>query len=171
MLRSLQLTLGALSGPLSGPLSLRSLQVRSNEPSWYVRAAVLFVCGPLFARASSFAVLFAVILTRAELPTRMPDSTATKRRKRKEASGNYPKPRGKAPRGASGLPQVWDRENGGWNDAELSLLNTSSRPASIGQFGPSSSTAEAAIVATIVLVPNGRECTFYANEPFTFQRP
>ena len=29
----------------------------------------------------------------------------------------FPKPRGRVPRGSSGLPQVWDKELGGWTDA------------------------------------------------------
>ena len=39
-----------------------------------------------------------------------------KREQRKRAAGPHPKPRGKAPRGANGAPQIWDNENGGWHD-------------------------------------------------------
>ena len=39
-------------------------------------------------------------------------------RRRALRAGPYPKPRGRAPRGSNGLPQVWDKERGGWSDAD-----------------------------------------------------
>ena len=71
----------------------------------------------------------------------MPDSPGTKQRKRKEAAGKFPKPRGKAPKGSNGPPQEWDKENGGWHDARSLVLETSSWPVDSEQCDPSSSVA------------------------------
>ena len=39
-------------------------------------------------------------------------------RRRALRAGPYPKPRGRAPRGTNGLPQVWDKEHGKWSEDE-----------------------------------------------------
>ena len=46
----------------------------------------------------------------------MPLSKEEKAARRAQAAGPHPKPRGKAPTGTNGLPKIWDKENGGWNE-------------------------------------------------------
>ena len=50
----------------------------------------------------------------------MEKSKAAVRRARQRAlkADPFPKPRGRVPRGSSGLPQVWDKERGGWTDPQ-----------------------------------------------------
>ena len=67
---------------------------------------------------------------------RMVLSPGAKRRRRAEATGPHPKPRGKAPRGANGLPQTWDRENGGWHDDELAPSFAAPWPSSMAATVP-----------------------------------
>ena len=47
----------------------------------------------------------------------MARSKEEKRRRRAEAAGPYPKPRGRAPKGANEIPMEWDQQNGGWKEA------------------------------------------------------
>ena len=43
-------------------------------------------------------------------------SKEEKRRRRAEAAGPYPKPRGHVPRGSNGARKYWDRQIGGWHE-------------------------------------------------------
>ena len=54
----------------------------------------------------------------------MVHSPATKRRRRAEAAGPYPRPKGAAPHGAHGKPKKWDKENGGWHEVEAATTST-----------------------------------------------
>ena len=45
-------------------------------------------------------------------------AAARRARQRAQKAAPFPKPRGRAPRGSNGLPQVWDKERGGWSDAD-----------------------------------------------------
>ena len=55
-------------------------------------------------------------------------SKAEKKRRRAEAAGPHPKPRGPVPRDSNGVKKIWDKFNGGWLQAEP--LPTSSWPTS-----------------------------------------
>ena len=58
--------------------------------------------------------------TTGQLRTPMAWTKEEKAQRRAAKAGPYPKPRGRAPRGSNGLPKSWDKERGGWIDAELS---------------------------------------------------
>ena len=49
-------------------------------------------------------------------PLSMAWSKAEKARRRAEAAGPYPKPRGRVPRGSDGAPKIWDSQQGGWHE-------------------------------------------------------
>ena len=46
-------------------------------------------------------------------------SKEEKARRRAEAAGPHPRPRGRAPRGADGRCKRWDVDNGGWRDDDV----------------------------------------------------
>ena len=58
----------------------------------------------------------------------MARSKEEKRRRRAEAAGQYPKPRGRAPKGANEIPMEWDKQSGGWKEACVSTICTVEEP-------------------------------------------
>jgi len=46
----------------------------------------------------------------------MGQSAEEKARRRAEAAGLHPKPRGRVPCGTNGAPKIWDKHQGGWHE-------------------------------------------------------
>jgi hypothetical protein len=68
-------------------------------------------------------------------------SPATKRRRRAEAAGPYPRPQGAAPKGANNRRKLWDKENGVWKEDVSTSTQFASWPSSMGTFAQPSAGA------------------------------
>ena len=68
---------------------------------------------------------------------RMGWSKDEKARRRAEAAGPHPRPRGRAPRGPDGRRKRWDKDNGGWRDDDVVLPTLAASPAAQPQPQPS----------------------------------
>ena len=80
-------------------------------------------------------------------------SAARRASQRARKAAPCPKPRGRVPRGSNGLPQVWDKERGGWSDADPQPAWAWSSTLKLPELGAATAAAEPAAAEAVVAAP------------------